>query len=90
MSKPKLHRAVSVLIVLVLLLNTNLLRVSASVSTAPLKSEAKAPQAQGASFDVRVAIRNRDGTPLRNVDITLSAYDGPYAGQPPTPSQGQG
>ncbi len=90
MSTSRAYRTLSIVMILTLMLNATPLLTTASVVAAPLKSEVKSPQAQGAAFDIRVAVRNRDGTPLRNVDITLSAYDGPYTNQASTSAHGQG
>jgi len=82
MSLQKLYRTVSILVVFALLLNATAFLAVRPADAAPVKSEAKAPQAQGAlHLDIRVSVRNRDGTPLSGVDIKLSVYDGPYTGQ---------
>ena len=81
MSLQRLYRTVSILVVFALLLNATAFLAVKPADAAPVKSEAKAPQAQGALLDIRVSVRNRDGTPLSGVDIKLSVYDGPYTGQ---------
>ncbi len=64
MSTSKLYRMLSMLIAFSLLLNTTPLFTIPVAVAAPLQSEVSAPQAQGAEFDVSVAVRNRDGLPL--------------------------
>jgi len=81
------YRAVSLLVVFALLLNATAFLVTKPAVATPLKAEIKTHQAQAAAFDIRVAVRNRDGMPLPGVGVKLLAYDGPYVpGQLPTDS----
>jgi len=81
MSTSRLYRTLSLLIVLTLLLNTASLLTATPIAAAPLKSEVQARQAQGVDFHIHGSVRNRDGMPLSNVAIDLTAYTVPYTGQ---------
>ena len=72
MSTPKFYPILSILIILALLFNATSMMPAALVVAAPIKSEAKAPQAQATNFDIKVAIHNRDGLPLSGVDRRIS------------------
>ena len=81
MSLQRLYRTVSILVICALLLNATAFLAVKSADAAPVKSEARAPQAQAANFHVHGSVRNRDGMPLSNVAIDLTAYTVPYTGQ---------
>jgi hypothetical protein len=79
-----LYRYLSLLTALAVLLNIAPVSMGNPVQAAPPASDLAVPLVQAPTFTVRGAARNRDGAPLSGAAISVSAYNGPYAGQPPS------